>query len=244
MVRLAIDLQETAQWGAKFLYLITIITLFLGIYLHPGYIVLFVIFGILSGFNFYLKNIQTKHALLRNFGILATVRYFMESIGPEMRQYFYLSDTEERPFNRTERADVYRKSKNIDSTESFGTQLDIDKGATMLRHSMFPLSKKDVEEFSLTFGDERKLKSQFTINKAIMISAMSFGSLGANAVMALSLGAHKAGIPINTGEGGLSTYHLSGGADVIYQMGTAKFGCRNNDGTLNEEKFQKIAQTS
>jgi glutamate synthase domain-containing protein 2 len=238
MTRLAIDLQKTAQWGAQTLYGGTIIFAGLGYFIHPYFHIGTTTLGGLSAFNFYLKHIQKKHTLLRNFGLLAVGRYVMESIGPEMRQYFFSSDTDERPFNRTERAEVYRKAKNIDSTEAFGSQLEFDHHELKLRHSMFPLKKEDVLPFSLPFGEE----NTYTITHPMMISAMSFGSLGAKAVESLSRGAKKAGIPINTGEGGLSKYHLRGGADVIFQMGTAKFGVRDDDSTLNDEKLCKIAE--
>ncbi len=141
----------------------------------------------------------------------------LESIGPEMRQYFFMSDTEERPFNRIERADVYRKAKDIDSTEAFGSQLEFDHHEMKLKHSFFPIAKKNVEPFSLTFGEERNCKNPYTITKPVMISAMSFGSLGSKAITSLSRGAYLSSIPLNTGEGGLSKYHLKGGADIIFK---------------------------
>jgi glutamate synthase domain-containing protein 2 len=237
--RLAVDLQKTAQWGAHLLYAGLIGWTALGYYVHPGF---YVAAGITLPFallNIHFKHIQKKHTLLRNFGLLGAARYMMESVGPELRQYFFSSDTEERPFNRMERAEVYRKAKNIDSTEAFGSLLEFNHHEVKLKHSMFPVAKKDVEPFSVTFGE--RSKNPFSINKHIMISAMSFGSLGAKAVEALSTGAKKAGIPMNTGEGGLSKYHLKGGADIIFQMGTAKFGVRNDDGTLNDDKLRRVA---
>ncbi|MBL4694100.1 FMN-binding glutamate synthase family protein [Candidatus Gracilibacteria bacterium] len=241
MSRLAVDLQKTAGWGAKLLYFSTLIFAALGIWMHPYFHIGSGIFGFLSLVNLYYKHVQTEDILLRNFGLLAQMRYILESIGPELRQYFYASDTEERPFNRNERSEVYKKAENVDSTTSFGSQLEFDHHEIKLRHSMFPILKEERQKYSLTFGEERGLKNKFEITKPFMISAMSFGSLGENAVRSLSKGAALGGIPINTGEGGLSPYHLSGGGDVIFQLGTAKFGCRNSDGSLNEEKFKEIA---
>ena len=240
MARLAIDLQKTAQWGAQILYFATIISIFVGFVINPSFHISSVILVFFSLINIYFKHFQSKHTLLRNFGLLAMGRYILESIGPEMRQYFFMSDTEERPFNRTERAEIYKKAKNIDSTESFGSLLDFNHHELKLKHSMFPKNKNSLEDYSLTFGE--KSENPYTITKPMLISAMSFGSLGAQAIRSLSKGANLAGIPLNTGEGGLSKHHLSGGADIIFQMGTAKFGVRNSDNTLNEEKLSKVAE--
>jgi len=174
-------------------------------------------------------------------GLFTLIRYIFESIGPEFRQYFFLNDREERPFNRVERADVYKKSKGVSSTSAFGSQLDFDSTELKLRHSMFPTQKKELQKFSLIIGEERKLKNAFEMKSPIMISAMSYGSLGKNAIRALSRGAKKAGILMNTGEGGHPKYHLMEGADLIFQMGTGKFGSRNEDSSLNEEGLKKIA---
>ena len=240
MSRLAIDLQKTAQWGAKFLYFTTIVFLILGFLINPKFHIGSIILMFFSLLNIYYKVVQTKHTLLRNFGLVAMARYALESIGPEMRQYFFMSDTEERPFNRTERAEVYRKAKNIDSTEAFGSLLELNHHELKLTHSMFPKNKNNIEEYSLTFGENSP--NPYTITKPMMISAMSFGSLGAQAIRSLSKGAKLAGIPINTGEGGLSKYHLSGGADIIFQIGTAKFSVRNDDNTLNDDKLIRVAE--
>ena len=165
----------------------------------------------------------------------------MESIGPELRQYFFANDTEEKPFNRNERSEVYRKAQNIDSATSFGSQNEFDASEVKIRHSMYPVLKSELEPFSVTFGEERGVKNPYTITHPIIISAMSYGALGEKAVRSLARGAKRASIPMNTGEGGYPKYHLLEGCDLIFQMGTAKFGVRNNDGTLNDELLQKIA---
>ncbi len=179
---------------------------------------------------------------MRNFGILGQARYMIESVGPELRQYLFANDTEERPFNREDRADVYRKAKNVESTFSFGTLANFDATEIKFRHSLFPLSENQLEPYSLTFGSERKILNSFAIRKHIIVSAMSYGALGQNAVRALARGAKMAGIPMNTGEGGYPKYHLLEGVDLIFQLGTAKFGVRNEDASLNDDKLSDISQ--
>ena len=197
---------------------------------------------VLNLVNGYYLYIQKQHALLANFGILALFRYLVESIGPEFRQYLYSSDTEEKPFSRIERADVYKKAKNREKSSAFGSLLDFDDPVLKLKHSFYPLDKKKLKPFRVCFGEERAVKQAYTINKAIMIGGMSYGSLGKKAIQALSVGARKAHIPLNTGEGGYPKYHLMGGADLIFQIGTAKFGVRNEDGSFNPEMLEKISK--
>ena len=197
---------------------------------------------ILNLLNFYFLFIQRRHSLLRNFGVLALLRYFFESVGPEFRQYLYSSDTEERPFNRMERADVYKKAKNAEKSSAFGSQLDFDGRDMKLKHSFYPVSNSRTDSFQVFFGEERGLNSSYKITKPVMIGAMSYGALGKRAVRALSRGAKKAGIPLNTGEGGYPKYHLMDGADLIFQMGTAKFGVRKPDGSLDPELLEKTAR--
>ena len=192
--------------------------------------------------NIYYLYCQKQHALLANFGVLALFRYLIESIGPEFRQYLYSSDIEEKPFNRMERADVYKKAKNLEKSSAFGSLLDFDSKALKLKHSFFPLNMKSLEPFRVCFGEERNIKNSYTINKAIMIGGMSYGALGRKAIRALSAGAKKADIPLNTGEGGYPKYHLIDGADLIFQMGTAKFGVRNADGSFNPDLLEKISR--
>ena len=197
---------------------------------------------ILNFLNGYYLYIQKQHALLANFGVLALFRYLVESIGPEFRQYLYSSDTEEKPFNRIERADVYKQAKNQEKSSAFGSLLNFDNKVLKLKHSFYPVDSKKLQPFHTCFGEERQLKQTYTINKAIMIGGMSYGALGKKAIRALSTGAKKAGIPLNTGEGGFPKYHLMDGADLIFQMGTAKFGVRNEDGSLNPDLLEKISR--
>lgn len=212
-----------------------------GTFLHFGIHFLtvgLVFFNLLNGY--YLFG-QKSHALLSNFGVMAQLRYVMESIGPEMRQYFFMGDTEERPFTRIQRAEVYRKAKNVDSSLAFGSQLDFDEHEYKLRHSMFPVPVDQVEPYRLTLGEERGIANAYTLTKPLMISAMSYGALGQPAVRSLARGARLAGVAMNTGEGGYPKYHLMEGCDLIFQMGTAKFGVRNEDGSLNDQKLAELA---
>ncbi len=208
----------------------------LSYYFHFGTIA----FALLTLINFFYMRVQTGHALLRNFGLMGQARYMMESIGPELRQYFFANDTEEKPFNRTERSEVYRKAKGVDSATSFGSQHEFDAREVKVRHSMYPILKDQQIPYSLTFGSERGIENTYTIDKPFIISAMSYGALGEKAVRSLARGAKKAGIPMNTGEGGYPKYHLDEGCDLIFQMGTAKFGVRNDDGTLNDAKLSEL----
>ena len=167
-----------------------------------------VVFSLLTALNFYYRHIQKSHTLLSNFGLLALFRYFLESLGPELRQYLYSSDTEERPFNRIERAAVYNKSKNIHQSAAFGSQLKFDSSEFKLKHSFYPKEPGEPKEFLLRFGEGSR---SYETDKPLLISAMSYGSLGHKAVRALARGAKKAGIAMNTGEGGYPKYHLMEG---------------------------------
>lgn len=209
---------------------------FISFYFH--FITVF--FILMTLVNFYYRHVQKRHSLLANFGFVAQLRYMFESVGPEFRQYFFLADTEEKPFNRNERAEIYKMAKGEDTTSSFGSQLLFNEDEIKLRHSMYPMDKKKIKKFQLVFGQERNIEKTYTMKSPIMISAMSYGALGENAVRSLARGAKKSGVLMNTGEGGFPKYHLMEGADLIFQMGTAKFGVRNHDGSLNEEKLKAL----
>ncbi len=200
-----------------------------------------VFFFLLSILNLYYRYGQRRHTLLSNFGIIAQLRYFLESLGPEMRQYLFAGDTEERPFNRIEREEVYRMSRALDFSGAFGSEREFYSGDLKLRHSFFPLRREEVEPFSLVFGEERGAENSYRITHPVMVSGMSYGALSARAVETLSRGVREAGIPMSTGEGGYPEHHLKGGGDLIFQMGTAKFGVRREDNTLDEESLRRIA---
>ncbi|KTD57746.1 FMN-binding glutamate synthase family protein [Legionella shakespearei] len=177
---------------------------------------------------------QKKHTLLRNFPVLGHVRYFLEFLRPEIQQYFIATDESELPFSRETRSLVYQRAKNLRDTIPFGTGRDIlSVGYTWALHSLVPKHASEVEERILVGGpDCKKPYSASRLN----ISAMSFGALSANALMALNRGAMIGGFAHNTGEGGLSQHHLQGG-DIIFQIGTAYFGCRDEDGNFDDKEF-------
>lgn len=240
-ITLGIDLHKTARAVNLAIAIFAISFLLAGIffsfYLH-FFTVTFIFLNLINAFYLY---VQRRHTLLRNFGLLAQTRYFLESLGPEMRQYLFASDTEERPFNREERSEIYRKSLNLDSALAFGSTGQFDAHEIKIRHSMFPLNPENVDPYRVTFGEERGIDTAYTITKPVLISAMSYGALGQPAIRSLARGAKRAGIAMNTGEGGYPKYHLMENCDLIFQMGTAKFGVRNDDGSLNDEKLRELA---
>ena len=192
---------------------------------------------------FYLKDItQKKHAILRNFPLIGHLRYFFEQLGEYFRQYFFLADREERPFNRATRSWVYRLAKNEGGILGFGSTYDLhEPGALIFVNAPFPvLESERLPTPPLTMGDGW-CEQPFVTRSIVNISGMSFGAISQPAVRALSLGAAKAGCWIDTGEGGLSPYHLEGGCDVIMQIGTAKYGVRDDNGRLSTEKLRDIA---
>lgn len=182
--------------------------------------------------------VQTKHTILRNFPVLGHVRYFLEFLRPEIQQYFIATDESELPFNRETRSLIYRRAKNTRDTIPFGTERDISSvGYTWALHSIIPKHASEVETRILVGGpDCKKPYSASRLN----ISAMSFGSLSAHAIMAMNKGALIGGFAHNTGEGGLSPYHLQGG-DIIFQIGTGYFGCRDSHGNFDDAEYIKVA---
>ncbi|VAW12243.1 Ferredoxin-dependent glutamate synthase, partial [hydrothermal vent metagenome] len=242
MSTLSINFHKLAKF-VNFIIPISAIAFFLaGIFVSFYFHFLSIAFIFLTVINYFYLNVQTQHSILRNFGMVGQLRYMLESLGPELRQYLFSSDTEEKPFNREERSEVYRKSKGVDSALSFGSQNLFDSSEIKFRHSLFPVEKNKIEPYKITFGEERGIKNTYTINKHIMISAMSFGALGEKAIYSLARGAKMAKIPMNTGEGGYPKHHLTEGCDLIFQLGTAKFGARHLDGTLDQEKLKHISQ--
>ena len=192
------------------------------------------VFGALTLLGFY-DLAQTRHAVLRNYPISAHLRFLLEEIRPEMRQYFFESETDGLPFSRNQRAIVYQRAKMALDKRPFGTQLDVyAQGYEWLRHSIAP---KEVasESFRITVGgpDCARPYSMSVFN----ISAMSFGALSANAIRALNKGAALGGFAHDTGEGGYSPYHREGGGDVIWEIGSGYFGCRKADGGFDADKF-------
>jgi glutamate synthase domain-containing protein 2 len=236
-----IDLHKISKFVNLSIPVLLVLFLGAGTFISFYFHFLTVAFLFMTIANFFYMNVQKEHVILKNFGLMGQARYIIESIGPEMRQYLFASDTEERPFNREERSEVYRKAKGIDSASSFGSQQNFDPTEIKIRHTMFPTPKEALQPFKVTYGEERGLDSAYTITRPIMISAMSYGALGTNAVRSLARGAKQANIPMNTGEGGYPEYHLMENCDLIFQIGTAKFGVRTDDGLLDDAKLAEIA---
>ncbi len=207
---------------------------------------LFVFFlgvGVLVFIYLYLSDItQTKQAIRKNYPVVGRFRYFFEHMGEFFRQYFFALDREELPFNRAQRSWVYRAAKNVDTTVAFGSTRPLNQsGDVIFLNCPFPtLSEEATAPSTVTLGDGYCDKP-YAADSLINISGMSFGALSIPAVRALSNGAKKAGIWMNTGEGGLSPYHLEGGCDIVFQIGTAKYGVRDEDGQLSDEKLREVA---
>jgi len=182
---------------------------------------------------------QTKHSLWRNFPIVGRLRWVFEELRPPIRQYFMESDIDGVPFNRQERSLVYRRSKKLVSTIPFGTKVDVYKaGYEWIGHSLSAVKAKDLDhDPRIVIGDT--LCSKPYSASIFNVSAMSFGALSSAAVKSLGYGAKIGGFALNTGEGGISKYHLESNCDLIWQVGTGYFGCRNEDGTFNPELFKE-----
>lgn len=182
---------------------------------------------------------QTKHAIARNFPVLGRSRYIAEWLRPKIYQYFIEPDYDGRPFNRLFRNIIYQRAKNINDTTPFGTQSDVyAEGYEWMNHSIAPINPSKLDHdprVSIGGPDCKQPYSASMLN----VSAMSFGSLSKNAVMALNGGAAIGGFAHNTGEGGISSYHDNFGGDLIYQIGTGYFGCRNSEGNFDEALYKK-----
>ncbi|MGO1595560.1 MAG: FMN-binding glutamate synthase family protein [Sphingobacterium sp.] len=181
---------------------------------------------------------QTKHAILRNYPVVGYFRYFFESIRPELRQYFWESDTDGRPFNRRQRSIVYQRAKNQRETVAFGMQTDPQTiGNEWGAHSIFPIH---IEDHNLrTMVGNHQCKQPYSLS-VFNISAMSYGALSRTAITALNKGAALQNFAHNTGEGGISQYHINGG-DLIWQVGTGYFGCRDENGYFEPNLFREKA---
>ncbi len=199
--------------------------------------------GLLAVIIMYVIDVtQSSHAIRRNFPVVGRFRYLFEHLGEFFRQYFFAQDREEMPFNRAERSWVYRAAKGVDNTIAFGSTRRLDPvGSLLFVNCAYPMLEEQVQAPGpVTFGPY--VKQPYSSDSIINVSAMSYGAISKPAVLALSNGARKAGIWMNTGEGGLSPYHLDGGADIVFQLGTAKYGARNADGSLNEEKYRAVVE--
>src|SRR5689334_12428604 len=194
--------------------------------------------------------LQRKHALLRNFPLVGHARYLIEAVGPELRQYIVAANDEERPFTRDQRRWVYASAKKQNNYFGFGTDNDVEytPGYPVIKHRTFaraappsaPMAAHEVElPCAKVIGAARGRPGAFRPRSVVNISAMSFGSLSGNAVEALNRGAALADCLHNTGEGGISRYHRHGG-ELIFQIGTAYFGCRDAAGRFDLAKLKDV----
>ncbi len=180
---------------------------------------------------------QKKRAIVRNFPIIGRSRYVAEWLRPKLYQYFVEPDTDGRPFNRLDRNIIYQRSKNVNDTTPFGTQLNIyDEGYEWINHSIAAIDHHKIEEDPRVIVGGTNCKQPYSMS-LFNVAAMSFGSLSKNAVMALNGGAAIGNFAHNTGEGGISQYHDKFNGDLIYQIGTGYFGCRTADGNFSDELF-------
>ncbi|MGO3345324.1 MAG: FMN-binding glutamate synthase family protein [Marinomonas sp.] len=194
-------------------------------------------------FMYWVDVRQTEHAIRRNYPVVGRFRYVFEHLGEFFRQYFFALDREERPFDRAERSWAYRAAKKVDTTIAFGSTRSLDiPGDIFFLNCVFPTQDKDATQSKEICIGEFTAKIPYRTSSVVNISGMSFGALSKPAVQALSKGARQAGIWMNTGEGGLSPYHLEGGCDLVFQIGTAKYGVRNDDGYLDDNKLLDIAK--
>lgn len=190
---------------------------------------------------FFYDRGQHRDAILHNYPVLGHLRYILSNLGTFLRQYFFAADRAELPFNRAERSWVERAAKDDDSTNAFGSTRDIrEPGTTLFVNCPYPTLDSDIEPTPpVVIGPDAA--EPYLATSFFNISGMSFGAISTPAVLALSRGAKRAGCWINTGEGGLSPHHLEGGADIVFQIGTAKYGVRQADGRLDDEKLRAIA---
>ena len=184
---------------------------------------------------------QTESAVRRNFPVIGRFRFLFEHLGEFFRQYFFAMDREEMPFNRAQRSWVYRAAKDLDNTVAFGSTRDLrPPGTALFVNTAYPTMEREaLETAEVEVGPY--CPNPYRTRAILNISAMSFGAISKPAVTALSNGARMAGIWMNTGEGGLSPYHLAGGADIVFQIGTAKYGVRTPEGELSEQKLKEVA---
>ncbi len=199
---------------------------------------LVLLFLLLTGLGFRDVS-QKQHSILRNYPVIGHMRFLLEFIRPEMRQYFIEGDNEAAPFSRQQRSLVYQRAKGDPDKRPFGTQMNVgEPGYEWINHSLMPTTLP-THDFRVTIGAQRAQPYQASV---FNISAMSFGALSAPAILALNAGAKRGGFAHDTGEGSISQYHREHGGDLIWEIGSGYFGCRHDDGTFNEERFTANAR--
>lgn len=228
-------------WGRYALWAFTGLAMFvfagLSIIFHPYIFAASIVFAALFGLGCH-DFLQKKRGLLANYPLLGRARYILESIRPELRQYFWEADTDELPYSRNQRAMVYQRSRGIMAARPLGTVLNIyAEDYSWLNHSLQPthIANKD---FRVTVGNGEQAYDCSIIN----ISGTSFGAMSPPAIQALNRGAKIGGFAHNTGEGSFSKYHSMGGGDIIWQISTGYFGCRTKSGKFDANEFEKIAK--
>jgi glutamate synthase domain-containing protein 2 len=198
----------------------------------------FLLFALLVATGVYDMR-QHKRSILRNYPIIGHLRFMLEFVRPEIRQYFIESDTEANPFSRAQRSLVYQRAKGDPDQRPFGTQLDVHaEGYEWINHSLAP-TQLGTHDFRVVIGAGRAQPYNCSV---FNISAMSFGALSANAIQALNAGAKRGGFAHDTGEGSISVHHRKHGGDLIWEVASGYFGCRNEDGTFNADKFAANAR--
>jgi glutamate synthase domain-containing protein 2 len=224
--------EQLNQFAMEFLTMAALLFVFL-----IGVASLFLVYMYLSDIT------QSSNTVRRNYPVIGRFRKLFETLGEFFRQYFFAMDREEMPFNRAQREWIYHSSSGDGNTIAFGSTLPLGQpGTFLLLNSPFPTLEEDSEETSLIVFGEGYAKMPFSTRKIFHISGMSFGALSKPAVRALSLGSAKAGIWLNTGEGGVTPYHLEGKGDIVYQIGTAKYGVRTTDGDMSDERLRELGE--
>lgn len=221
----------------RFTFIVLLIfALLIGIIIWPlpGFVVVAALIALLGFYDLF----QKQHSILRNFPVIGHMRYLLELIGPEIHQYFIESDTDGKPIDRNHRSYIYQHAKEETQTHPFGTQLNVnDDKYKWMQHSIYPAKKMETPPRIHIGGQDCQQPYQASL---FNISAMSFGALSKNAIQALNMGAKAGNFFHDTGEGGISEYHLHGG-DLVWEIGTGYFGCRTVDGKFDAEKFREKA---
>ncbi len=233
-------LQLPFTWRYVSLTIAVLATIAFGLlsFIYLPLLIGFAIFLVIAAVGFH-DLFQKRHSILRSFPLAARMRFLLEEVRPEIRQYFLESDTDGTPFNRAKRSIVYQRAKGQLDKRPFGTQLDV--GATYfewLNHSIAP-AEPAKDPFFITVGGP-DCAQPYPLS-VFNVSAMSFGALSANAILALNKGAQMGGFAHDTGEGGFSPHHKKNGGDIIWEIGSGYFGCRNADGTFSQERFAEAA---
>jgi glutamate synthase domain-containing protein 2 len=206
---------------------------------HPWLWALALITALLSAVGLH-NLLQSRHAVLRNYPILGNIRYLVEAIRPEIRQYLLEADNEQLPFSRAQRSLVYARAKNESADKAFGTLTDVyQSGFEFIGHSMQPAAHSDPSSFRVSVGGPQCTQPYSA--SVFNISAMSFGSLSANAIRALNQGAKRGEFYHDTGEGSISPYHREHGGDLVWELGSGYFGCRQDDGRFDPQRFAEQA---